>query len=202
MKSDLDTLMHTNQLDAILVTGPGQHNPAMVYLTGGGHMTNADLIKKYGEEPVLFFNPMERDEAARTGLRTKNLADYKLNELIKEAGGDQIKATAFRYKLMLSELGVTRGRVAIYGKGEIGAGYAIFSALQTEMPGLSLVGESGDSMLMQAMSTKDPQEIERIRRMGRITTAVVGETAEFLTSHTVNDEILLATVINKSLRVS
>jgi len=182
--------MHTYQLDAILVTGPGQHNPAMVYLTGGGHMTNADLIKKYGEEPVLFFNPMERDEAARTGLRTKNLADYKLNELIKEAGGDQIKATALRYKLMLSELGVTRGRVAIYGKGEIGAGYAIFSALQTEMPGLSLVGESGDSMLMQAMSTKDPQEIERIRRMGRITTAVVGETAEFLTSHTVNDEIL------------
>ena len=49
--------MQANQLDALLVTGPGQHNPAMVYLTGGGHLTSADLIKERGEEAVLFYNP-------------------------------------------------------------------------------------------------------------------------------------------------
>ena len=70
MKNDLDTLMAAQNLDAILVTGPAQHNPAMVYMTGGGHLTGADLIKKRGEEPILFCNPMERDEAAHTGLQT------------------------------------------------------------------------------------------------------------------------------------
>ena len=57
MKTDLDTLMNSQNLDALLVTGSGQHNPAMVYLTGGGHMT-AELIKKRGADPVLFCNPM------------------------------------------------------------------------------------------------------------------------------------------------
>ena len=58
MKTDLDALMLSNNLDAILVTGPGQHNPSMVYLTGGGHLTSADLIKILGEDAVLFYNPM------------------------------------------------------------------------------------------------------------------------------------------------
>lgn len=115
MKTDLDTLMQTHQLDAILVTGPGQHNPAMVYLTGGGHLTSADLIKVRGKEAVLFYNPMERDEAARTGLPTRNLADYKLHQLQKEAGGDLVKATAQRYKRMLTELGIRPGGLRCMG---------------------------------------------------------------------------------------
>ena len=76
MKSDLDQLMEKYNLDAMLVTGPAKHNPAMYYMTGGGHLTSADLIKPQGADPVLYYNPMERDEAAATGLHTKNLAEY------------------------------------------------------------------------------------------------------------------------------
>ena len=83
MKKDLDALMQARNLDAILVTGPGQHNPAMVYLTGGGHLTNADLIKKCSEKAVLFHGPMERDEAAKTGLQTKDLGDYRMRDLLE-----------------------------------------------------------------------------------------------------------------------
>ncbi len=66
MKSDLDQLMQEYNLDALLITGPAQHNPPMAYLTGQVHLTNADLIKKRGSDPILFYNPMERDEAARS----------------------------------------------------------------------------------------------------------------------------------------
>ena len=187
MKTDLDLLMHENNLDAILVTGPAQHNPAMVYLTGGGHLTNADLIKKRGEEAVLFYNPMERDEAAKSGLKTKNLADYKFNDLLKQTEGDHLKATIKRYQLMFNEHGVTSGRVALYGRSEIGTNYAIFSGIQQEMPGVNLVGELNNSVLMQARMTKDDAEVERIRKMGKITTQVVGQVADFLTSQTVKD---------------
>jgi Xaa-Pro aminopeptidase len=41
------------------------------------------------------------------------------------------------------------------------------------------------------MSTKDKDEIERIRRMGQITTEVVGEVADYLCSHTTRDEMLV-----------
>jgi Xaa-Pro aminopeptidase len=191
MKSDLDSLMQAYNLDAILVTGPAQHNPAMTYMTGGVHLTSAILIKRRDSDPVLFYNPMERDEAAKTGLNTKNIADYKFTELLKKANGDFLNATVLRYEQMLNDVEVTTGRIALYGKIEVGTGYAVFTSLQQAMPNLELVGELSDSVLLEAMATKDPEDVERIRRMGQITTAVVGQVAEFLTSLTTKDGVLV-----------
>jgi Xaa-Pro aminopeptidase len=192
MKSDLNRLMKKNNLDVILVTGPAQHNPAMYYLTGGGHLTSAELIKVIDQEPVLYYNPMERDEAAAMGLNTKNLAEYSYRQLLDEAEGDSIKALALRYRKMLAELGITSGRMAIYGKVDIGSGYAVFSALQKLMPDLEIVGEtSRNSMLLEAMATKGDSEIEHMRQMGKITTEVVGRVADFLTSQNAKDGVLV-----------
>lgn len=190
MKSDLDTLMQAKNLDAILVTGSAQNNPFMVYLTGGGHMTG-ELVKKRGAPPILFCNPMERDEAARTGLETRSLGDYKFNELLKELGGDYAATYAALYHAMLADLGITSGRLAVYGRQDAGVAYAIFSTLQKRLPEVEIVGEASDTLLYQALYTKDTAEVERIRRMGKITTSVVGQVADFLTSHTVRDEVLV-----------
>ncbi|HEX9091824.1 MAG TPA: Xaa-Pro peptidase family protein [Anaerolineales bacterium] len=191
MKTDLDALMKEYDLDAMLVTGPGQHNPAMVYMMGGGQLLQADLIKKRGDEAVLFYESMERDEAAKSGLKTKDINDYKFNDLLEQAGGDQLKASIKRYQLMLTDLGITSGRVALYGRTEIGFYYALLSGLQQEMPGLSLVGEVGTSVLTLARMTKDETEIERIRKMGRITTQVVGLVADFITSGSIKDGLVV-----------
>jgi Xaa-Pro aminopeptidase len=191
MKTDLDALMQSNDLDALLITGPAQHNPSMVYMTGGGHLTNADLIKKRGEQAVLFYNPMERDEASKSGLQTKNLAEYDLSNFLNQSAGDYLKATVKRYQCMLTDLGISSGRIALYGRSEVGTNYAVFSALQQEMPGLHILGEITNSVLMLARMTKDQSEIERIRRMGGITTQVVGEVADFISSHPVKDGILI-----------
>ena len=191
MKSDIDSLMENNNIDALLVTGPAQHNPPMYYLTGGGHLTHADLIKKRGEEAVLFYNSMERDGAAQTGLATKNLDEYRLFELLKQTNGDVVKARVKRYQKMLADLELTTGRMAIYGEIDAGAAYAIFSGLQQAMPGMTIVGEADNSLLLQAMATKDSDEVERIRRMGQITTQVVGKVAEFLSFHKAKNEVLV-----------
>jgi Xaa-Pro aminopeptidase len=192
MKTDLDRLMQARNLDAILITGPAQHNPAMVYLTGGGHLTSADLIQPRGAEPVLYYNPMERDEAAASGLKTKNLAEYNWKDLMQQAGEDTVKALALRYKAMLAGQGITTGRLAVYGLGEVGANFAVFSALQAAMPGLEIVGETArNSLMLEAMATKELPEIERIRAMGQVTTSVVGQVADFLTGHKVKDEVLI-----------
>jgi len=191
MKSDLDSLMQTRDLDALLVVGPGQNNPAMVYLTGGAHMTDAYLIKARGAAPVLFHRSMERDEAARSGLPTRNLDKYRLDELRKQLDGNLINAITTRYKQMFKDVGVTSGRVAIYGQYDAGTAFAIFSALQTALPELELVGEMDDTLLSAAMSTKDQSEIDRIRKMGQITVAVIGQTADFITSHQVKDQVVV-----------
>jgi Xaa-Pro aminopeptidase len=192
MKSDLNRLMEEKGYRAVLITGPAQHNPAMVYLTGGGHMTHADLIIPQGGEPILFHNPMERDEAAATGLATKSLVDYGWKDLMEAAGGNTIKATALRYKKMFTDAGITDGTIAVYGKGEVGTNFAIFSALSEILPDCEIVGEPPrSSSMLESMATKDADEIERIRKMGKITTEVVSKVAEFLTTSKVKNDVLI-----------
>ncbi len=191
MKTDLDSLMEKHEIDALLITGPAQHNPPMYYMTGGEHLTHADLVKKRGEGAVLFHSSMERDGAAQTGLAPRNLDEYRLVDLIKESNGDVVKAVVKRYQKMLSDLDFTTGRMAIYGERDAGEAYAIFSGLQEAMPGLTILGGAGDSVLLQARATKDTDEVERIRRMGQITTQVVGNVADYLSSHRAKSDLLV-----------
>lgn len=191
MKNDIDFLMEQHGVDVMLVTGAAQHNADMYYFSGSGHVTAAELIKKRGEAPVLFHNPMERDEAAKSGLQTKSLGSYNLKQLMDDAGGNLAKAFAARYKTILTELGITSGRLAVYGQTALGPAYATLSELQKMMPELTIIGESGDTVLLKARATKDEEEIERIRRMGQITTAVVGQVAEYLSSHRAKDGLLV-----------
>jgi Xaa-Pro aminopeptidase len=163
----------------------------MFYMTGPIHMTSGDLIKKRGSDPVLFYNPMERDEAAKTGFETKNLADYRLDELIKTTRGNILEATILRYEKMLTEYELSSGKIAIYGKMDVGSSYAIFSGLNAKLPDLEIIGQIGDSVLLQAMSTKDEQEVNRIRAMGEITISVVGKVKDFLTAHKTKNSILV-----------
>lgn len=191
MKSDIDALMQAHGLDALLVTGAAQHNPMMAYFTGKAHISQADLVKKRGEPPILFYNSMERDEAAKTGLATKSLADYKFNELLKETQGNLRKATVLRYRKMLTDLDITSGRIGVYGKVDAGTSYAIFSALEESLPGLTILGEMDDSVLLLAMATKSEDEVERIRKMGEVTVGVVAQVAEFLSSQKVENQTLV-----------
>jgi Xaa-Pro aminopeptidase len=69
----------------------------------------------------------------------------------------------------------------------------VFMALQKLMPDLEIVGEMSDSLLLDAMATKDETEIEQIRAMGKITTNVVGKVADFLTSQKAKDGRLVKT---------
>ncbi len=191
MKSDLDHLLKENQADAIWITGPAQHNPPMVYMTGGGHMTQADVIKRVDEKAILCHAPMERDEAKRTGLETLNYSKYPLKERLKLAKGDRLIAHALLYKHIFTEIGLTEGKVLVYGKTDAGKLFSMLNKLQTLLPGLVFHGDMEDSVLLQAMATKEPEELERIREMGKVVMAVVSRVENFLASQTISNETLL-----------
>jgi len=181
MKSDLDALMKDKNLDAILVLGDAEHNPPMTYLVGGGHVSDAVLIKKRNEEPVLFCNAMERDEAAKSGLKIMPVRRAPITEFI-EAPAELFGAH-----------GITSGRVGVYGKTDLSEALLLLDLLRTAFPEVVFLGEtSAESIFMRAMETKDENEVARIRRMGEITTEVVGMVADYLTSREVrDDEVLL-----------
>ncbi|NPV77064.1 MAG: aminopeptidase P family protein [Anaerolineae bacterium] len=191
MKKDLDHLMRRNDVEALLVTGAGDHNPYMVYFTGGVHLTHADLVKPRDRTAVLFHASMERDEAIKTGLDTRSYLDYPIKDFINEADKDFALAMAFRYRKMLIDAGVSSGKVALYGKIDLGKGYAFFSKLQTIMPEITLVGFQENDLLSSAMMTKDAEELEHIREMGKITTTVVAKVVDFLASQRTKGDVLV-----------
>ena len=170
MKKDIDRLMRENDLSAILVIGPADHNPFMYYFTGGHHISAADLIKIAGKKPVLFHSPMEREEAAATGLRTIGYNRYNFMELLKQTKGDQLKARTIQYKRMFADLGLTKGRIMLYGKVDAGLTYEFIKSMRKTMPGIEFIGDVKQILLPTAMLTKDSTELARIRAMGVITT--------------------------------
>ncbi|MCE9644929.1 MAG: M24 family metallopeptidase [Chloroflexi bacterium] len=193
MKSDFDALMLARSLDAILVFGNAEHNPPMRYMTGGGHVSHATLIRKRGEPAILFHGDMERDEAAKSGLKLISYSNYDGAALHKQAGGNGLLASAMRAELMLKDAGVTSGRVGVYGTYDLGAIFGMLTHLQKLIPAIEFVGEGReDSIFMRVMETKDEEEVAHIRNMGRITTSVVGRVRDYLTSCEVRgDEVLL-----------
>jgi Xaa-Pro aminopeptidase len=192
MKSDIDSLMQARNLDALLVFGHAEHNPPMYYFVGGGHVSHATLVKKRGEEPVLFHNDMERDEAAKSGLRLISYSRYDFEELLKKSDKNQLLANARRCEAMLRDLKIDAGRVGVYGNYDVGSVFGLLGHLQKLMPDIEFVGEAReDSVFMHAMETKDESDVVRIRRMGKITTEVVAQVREYLTSCDVSDDEVL-----------
>jgi Xaa-Pro aminopeptidase len=193
MKSDLDALMQARNLDALLVFGDAENNPTMYYFVGGGHVSGALLIKKVGKEPVLFYNDMERDEAAKSGLKTVSFSEFPTADFEAQANGDRLLANALRFRKVLEEYGLSAGRVAVYGKVELSLMFGILTNLAQQMPEVEFIGEGlNDSTILRAMETKDDVEVARIRQMGAVTTTVVQMVWDYLAGCDVReDEVLL-----------
>jgi len=183
LKSDLDRFMAERNYDALLVTGGSTNNPPMYYLANGVKVGEATLlVKKRGEAPVIIAASMERDEAAKSGLRVIDQNKYEFREIIKAENGDRLRASARLFGKIFAELGV-RGTVAAFGMRDQGAALQLLTAISELNPGVNVVGEYGLTVLDMATMTKDAEEIKRVRAVGRKTMRVVGGTEAFLTSH-------------------
>jgi Xaa-Pro aminopeptidase len=188
MKSDLDAYLEQAGVEGLVVLGGTVNNPALVYFTGRAHLGEAILARRRGAPPVLYCYSMEREEAARTGLRTEVL---EWHSLMQEAADDTHEATALGLERALRENDLT-GRVHICGTADAGVTLDIFHRLKRRLPSLEPVAfETTQSPLFRARATKDDAELQRIRRTGELTTEVVGWVADFLTTHAVKDGVLV-----------
>ena len=191
MKSDLPALMQARGLDALLILGDALHNPAMTYFTGVAHVTEAALVVKRGEEPLLFCHNMERDEAKLTGLKTRSITDYNYKNIFEQSGKNPLRATARLFQLMLTDAKLTSGHVAVYGQRDAGEAFGLVTGLEELLPNIEFVGEYKNSVLLQARATKDSAEIERMRAIARQTTEVVAQVGDYLSSQRAKGDLLV-----------
>ncbi|MCS7060833.1 MAG: Xaa-Pro peptidase family protein [Anaerolineae bacterium] len=197
MKSDLPELMRRRNLDALMISCPdglAPVNTAFRYFIGSAHVTHGHiLIIRRGHEAdldcVLAHTAMERDEAARSGLRLHNLSQYDMREIYRSVDGDRLEAQVELIRRLFGDLGV-RGRVGFYGLDERGAAYLLLDAL-AKAGFVEVVVEYENDILSEARSTKDAAEVAHIRQACQLTEQVIGATREFLRSHRIRGETLI-----------
>jgi len=200
MKSDLPRLMSERNLDALVVFGPDGFGPAnapFTYFIGDAHITAGLVIvtrdrrsdPPAGPDIYLVHGPMEREEAARTGLRLINKATYQLPEIIRQKGGDRLAAEVELLRRIFDDIGV-RGRVGFYGADHVNASFNLLSALIREGV-CDVVTEAENDAISAARLTKDAREADFIRQTCRLTEEVIAAARDFLRSHRVVRETLV-----------
>jgi len=193
MKKDIDRLMKDQNIDALWVTGSLQNNPDMVYFTGIQHVNQADLFKLCGRDPILYHRvDMEREEAAKTGLETHSYFSNKsLNEYLQKNEGNLSASIAASIKEAMEGMGLTSGRVAISGMIDLSYGYSLIEQLKLILPKVKFISFLKDSVITQARMTKSCQEVDHIRKMGKITTEVVNRVRHFLQGQIISNDHLV-----------
>ncbi len=168
MIADLDPLMHARGLSALIVPLHESMHPAFRWLARGAKLTKGYAIKVAGRDPVLIAYPMERDEAAASGLETRLVHEFDVDRIFRSAPGP-ISAYAEFFDLALRELGA-RDSVAFFGNLPA----HLYTGIAEEMQKRSWrVGSGGEDLIQLARKRKDEREIEAIRSVGERTEQVV-----------------------------
>lgn len=168
MKRDLDRLMADLGIDAIYAEGLAHSDPVLYYLLNGVGIYGR-YIKRRGRPACLIHKSIEREEAAKTGLRRFDMGRFDLRAIV-EKRQDPAVTSGRVTGLLLDRFKVT-GKVACYGLAPLGASYHYLKALQRLNRRLDIFNTVGQDLIARARETKDAREVARIQRAGR---AVIG----------------------------
>lgn len=183
MKLDIDRLMQDRGLDALMVFAAHDHSPALDYLTGGVRITGGMAIKLAGRSPVLVVNGMETAEAAASGLEVYDYHAMGMETAREKAGGDPALTQILFYGGCFDKLGLTEGRIGVYGVNDVNVALALIDGLRQRFPQYTFIGELNPTLFDAAYTTKDDIEITRIRSVAQRTSAVVKATWDFISQH-------------------
>jgi Xaa-Pro aminopeptidase len=189
MKQDLDYLMEERGLNALVVAGKMYGNPAMIYMANGAPVISGYVIKKRGEEPLFLCSPIEREEAAASGLTVVTTNKYDYEAILREKT-DRLAAVVELYRRVFTDLGVS-GKVGFYGMADQGSAWKLLRALDEQVEGVEVHGDFDPTLIDMARATKDPVEAEHIRQVGQRAAEIMGQTVEFLKSHQVKNGALV-----------
>ena len=189
MKQELDRLMQERGLSAMVTMGKLNGNPSLFYMTNGAKVIRAHVIQKVGCAPLFLSAPIDREEAAASGMDVLTLNDFDYETILKDTP-DLLSAQVELLRRVFAHLDI-HGKVGFYGAGEQGATWALLNAVQERIPGIQVYGEYEQSIIDLARATKDDAEAARIREVGRRTEWVFGATVDFMRQHAVQDETLI-----------
>jgi hypothetical protein len=113
MLADLDRLMRDRNIDVVIVPMHEQMHASFRWLSRGAKVTRGYAIKALDRAPMLVTYPMERDEAAATGLDVQLVHEFGYEAIFHSASSPaEAYAELFRNILQATNAGE---HVAFFG---------------------------------------------------------------------------------------
>lgn len=176
MLSDLEDLMRSRGIGAVIVPMHESLHASFRWMTRGAKVTRGYAIKLVDRAPLLISYPMERDEAAATGLKTRLIHEFGYDAIFK-AAPDPVEAYAVFFDRVLRELGSER---VIEFAGNLPFHLYHGIAERMEQRGWTIRRSGGEDLIQLARKRKEPWEIEKIASVGARTEAVVDRVRRIL----------------------
>lgn len=169
MISDLDKLMTERGIGALIVPMHEAIHPSFRWITRGAKVTRGYAIKTAGRDPLLVSYPMERDEAAATGLRTALVHDFGFDAIFRSAANPVAAYGEFFVRVLKSES--AHGAIAFCGNVPIHLYLGIAETMTAR--GWMVFRANGEDLIQLARKKKDQWEIDAIASVGARTEEVV-----------------------------
>ncbi len=151
--------MKDRGLAGMVVFANDRYCPALYYAVGR-KFHRAIYLRSADGRAHLVVDPMERDDAVKTGVEYSTLSQHRWMQRVDELG------SAAGHADLIAELLATmgmRGPIAFFGDLEAGFAYALLQELLQRADGITLDRTLPD-LLAVARATKDADELAAIRR--------------------------------------
>jgi Xaa-Pro aminopeptidase len=176
MLSDLDAILSARDIEALIVPMHEAMHPSFRWLSRGAKLTKGFVVKRVGAEPLLVHFPMERDEAAASGLPTASALDFGHEQAHREE--THAPRALARFFRNLFEAQSIRGGISF--AGNLPFELYLETAEALEQLGVRVVRLAGVNPVQLARKRKDAREVAIIRSVGERTEAVVDRVREVL----------------------
>jgi Xaa-Pro aminopeptidase len=170
--------------EALLVLARSSQDPDLTAFVGNVHLGECQLVvPRQGPVRLAYLTPMERDEAAATGLHLITPEQLDMARWQSEAAEPADKM-AWVAEKALDLAGISPGRVALAGHGQAGVLQAAFSSLARN--GWTWV--AGNSLVLAMRKTKSAAELAGIRAAAEGVAAAMRRVAARLAAATIRQD--------------
>jgi Xaa-Pro aminopeptidase len=144
-------------------------HPSFRWLSRGAKVTRGYAIKRVDRDPLLIGYPMEREEAAATGLEVHLATAFGSAEIFNSAPNAAVAYGEF-FTRILRELGAGES-IAFFGNLPVQLYISVVEEM--EKRGWRVHRANGEDLIQLARKRKDEWEIDAIRSVGQRTMQVV-----------------------------
>jgi Xaa-Pro aminopeptidase len=186
MRADLEPLLRERGLGGLVVFAYDRYSPAMHYVTGV-RLRFAVYVMAADGRSRLIHDEMESTAAASTGLDVTSFGDAGLHAMFAEEG-----TSALAFARLIAEACASmdiRGTIGLFGDLPAAYAHALIRRLH-ELGGPDIDASRPDPLTVARM-TKEPDEINSIRRVAAGTVAAFDRVVGFLQSARITGDAVL-----------